>query len=287
MSLSADDNPNPLISVISVNYNSKFEDIHKTISSIQNQSYSNLEYIVIDGASTNGSLELIQTYSDSIHELISEKDNGIYHAMNKALQRAKGTWIVFMNMGDTFSEDTDLIKRLANGVMRNHQGIVYGDTIHENAHVRYLHRAHSQIEKNRIKGLLSLNHQSIFTHQNVFHQIGMFDENKYKIMADCHWLNRVYKALGPQAFTYVEETIAVYNEFGVSSQPENLKNRYIEFSQLQKEFCSPIQVIFYQLFHVVDRIKNLIYLQLLNAPQLYKWYRKVKYMNSTKVSNLD
>ena len=285
--INPDDIQNPLISVISVNYNSKHEDVHKTILSIQNQSYFNLEYIVIDGASNNGSLEIIQSYSECINVLISEKDNGIYQAMNKGIQLAKGSWIIFMNMGDTFAEDANLLKRLAGGVLQNYKGIVYGNTIHENAQVRFVHHANSNINKNRIKGILSLNHQSILTHREVFQKIGMFNETQFKIMADCHWINRVYAGLGPNAFKYIPEIIAVYNEFGVSSRPENLALKHLEFRQLQQEFCSSIQNKFYLILQALDGLKSGVYHQLLNFPRLYKWYRKLKYINSSKISNLD
>lgn len=285
--INPDDIQNPLISVISVNYNSKHEDVHKTIFSIQNQSYFNLEYIVIDGASNNGSLEIIQSYSECINVLISEKDNGIYQAMNKGIQLAKGSWIIFMNMGDTFAEDANLLKRLAGGVLQNNNGIVYGNTIHENAQVRFVHHANSNINKNRIKGILSLNHQSIFTHREVFQKIGMFNETQFKIMADCHWINRVYAGLGPNAFKYIPETIAVYNEFGVSSSSDNLKYRLREFDFIQREFCSTNERLFYKLFQMVDLIKDWAYQKLFQFPQVYKWYRKLKYINSSKISNLD
>ena len=102
----------PLITVISINYNSSISDVEKTITSVLNQTYNYIEYIVIDGQSTNGSLEKIRTFENCIDLIVSEKDAGIYDAMNKGIGLAQGEWIVMMNMGDTFTEDKYLLDRI-------------------------------------------------------------------------------------------------------------------------------------------------------------------------------
>ena len=89
------------ISVVTICYNSKLF-IEKTILSVINQSYEDLEYIVVDGGSTDGTLDVIHKYSNRITKWISEKDEGIYNAMNKALDIITGDWVIFMNSGDCF-----------------------------------------------------------------------------------------------------------------------------------------------------------------------------------------
>ena len=89
------------ISIITVVFNS-VNYIEETINSVINQTYSNIEYIIIDGSSTDGTKELINKYKTKIDYYISEKDHGIYDAMNKALNHVTGSWIVFMNSGDKF-----------------------------------------------------------------------------------------------------------------------------------------------------------------------------------------
>ena len=98
----------PLFSIITVSYNAK-ESIEDTINSIVNQTYSNFEYIIVDGGSTDGTLDIIRKYEDKISYWISEPDNGIYDAMNKGLAICKGEWINFMNSGDLFYNDHVLV----------------------------------------------------------------------------------------------------------------------------------------------------------------------------------
>src|SRR5689334_2229074 len=96
----------PILSVITVVYNNA-ADIERTLLSVLNQSYKGIEYIVVDGASTDGTLQIIEKYKDRITKLISEKDNGIYDAMNKGLASATGDYVLFMNSADEFySADT-------------------------------------------------------------------------------------------------------------------------------------------------------------------------------------
>ena len=91
------------LSIVTVCYNEK--DIGRTCESIVSQSCQDFEWIVVDGGSTDGSLEVIKHYKERIDILISEPDNGIYDAMNKGIRLAKGKWINFMNGGDTFADN--------------------------------------------------------------------------------------------------------------------------------------------------------------------------------------
>lgn len=95
------------VSIVTVSYNS-VKNIEKTILSVVNQSYRDFEYIVIDGGSTDGTIDIIKKYEDKIGFWASEADKGLYNAMNKAVQKASGTWVNFMNCGDVFISNTVL-----------------------------------------------------------------------------------------------------------------------------------------------------------------------------------
>ena len=118
-----------LISVVTVCYNA-VNDIEKTIMSVLGQTYKNIEYIIIDGGSIDGTIDIINKYKEHISLFVSEPDKGIYDAMNKGLMKANGQWINFMNAGDTFASnsvisnifgcnESDLIK----------YDVIYGDCI--------------------------------------------------------------------------------------------------------------------------------------------------------------
>ena len=101
-----------LVSVITINYNN-CRGLHQTILSVVHQEYQNFEFIVIDGGSTDGSLDVIKDYSENITFWVSEKDRGIYHAMNKGVAQAHGDYCLFMNSGDCFY-DKDVLGRVVN-----------------------------------------------------------------------------------------------------------------------------------------------------------------------------
>ncbi|NDV81534.1 glycosyltransferase family 2 protein [Bacteroides sp. 51] len=114
----------PLISVVTVSYNA-IDTIENTIFSVLDQIYSNIEYIIIDGKSTDGTQRIIDKYAESLSYWISEPDLGIFDAMNKGLSVARGEWIIFMNSGDLFYNNRVLLDVFTN----NYNGIdlIYGD----------------------------------------------------------------------------------------------------------------------------------------------------------------
>lgn len=116
----------PIISVVTVSYNT-VATIEQTILSVINQTYPNIEYIIIDGGSTDGTIEIIKKYENRIHFWISEPDNGIYDAMNKGIDKATGQWINFMNAGDCF-HDNKVLESLFGENNYDNCIAIYGNT---------------------------------------------------------------------------------------------------------------------------------------------------------------
>lgn len=117
----------PSISVITVSYNA-VTSIEKTMLSVLNQIYDRVEYIIIDGGSVDGTLEVIQKYVDRLGYWVSEPDKGIYDAMNKGILNASGDWIIFMNCGDIFVDD-NVLYSLFFGKKYENVDVLYGDAL--------------------------------------------------------------------------------------------------------------------------------------------------------------
>lgn len=121
----------PLISVITVCFNAA-DSIEGTILSVLDQSYPSIEYIVVDGGSTDGTLDIISKYTDRISAYISEPDNGIYDAMNKGLSLAHGEWVNFRNSGDRFISP-DAVSSMFEYPVDEDVAVVHGDCIYKNS----------------------------------------------------------------------------------------------------------------------------------------------------------
>ena len=151
----------PLISVVTVCLNSG-KVILPTIKSVLNQDYGRIEYIVIDGASSDNTIRLIERYEDKIDYWRSEKDKGIYDAMNKAVRLARGDYIIFMNAGDTFTN-----KR---AVSRTFSSVVNYDMIFGDCRVRYGSSRYRTVKAGNIdqiwKGMV-FSHQSLFASRSL------------------------------------------------------------------------------------------------------------------------
>ena len=119
---------NPLISVVTVSYNA-VSTIEQTILSVINQTYPHIEYIIIDGGSTYGTVDIIKKYADKIAYWVSEPDKGIYDAMNKGIKVATGEWINFMNSGDCLYRNDTIEKILNKSSTTNNVSIIYGKTM--------------------------------------------------------------------------------------------------------------------------------------------------------------
>ena len=159
----------PKISIVTVVLNDA-ENIVKTVNSISGLIYNNIEYIVIDGGSTDGTLVIINNYKDLIDKHVSEKDDGLYDAMNKGIELASGEWIIFMNAGDVFSAN-EILNRVFEGANYDSVDILYGDTI-----VFY-----PEFEKYKSSGSMEdIECGMQFSHQSVFMRLDYHKKNKYK-----------------------------------------------------------------------------------------------------------
>lgn len=171
------------VSIITVVLNDK-SGFSKTMDCIKNLLYSNIEFIVVDGGSTDGTLELVQANTDFISHYISEPDDGIYDAMNKGIDLATGDWLVFLNAGDVFTSNTVLSEIFENETYLNHQ-LVYGsiNVVSEGNKSKYL-KSKKLTKLNLVFwGTRVLCHQSLFIKK----ECAIYYDTRYKIKGDFDW----------------------------------------------------------------------------------------------------
>lgn len=173
----------PLISIITVVYNDA-KGLEKTIKNVLNQSYNNIEYIIIDGGSSDGTIEIIKRYEKFISVWISEQDKGIYDAMNKGIKLAKGNWINFMNARDIFYNKEVLSNIFSGKIYTSNIEVIYGDHLadYQNGYKR----------KVKIGDQPNFLRKMPFCHQSTFVRLSfpqkIFFDTNYQFAADYQFI---------------------------------------------------------------------------------------------------
>jgi glycosyltransferase involved in cell wall biosynthesis len=215
------------LSIITICRN-EFDSIANTIESVILQSLKNdFEYIVIDGNSNDGTMEIISKYSDNIDKLISENDDGIFDAMNKAIKISNGEYIIFINAGDILVNNEVIKKFIENN---DNSDFIFGDVIFQYKNGIKFRRKYpiQQIEKYLL--IDSINHQATFIKKSLFDKIGLYD-NSLKITADYEWS---LKALIKEkcSFQYLKFPITIFNLNGISSSA-----KFNVLHNLERKLC--------------------------------------------------
>lgn len=186
----------PKFSLITVTYNAGAV-LEDTIQSIITQTYKNVEYILIDGASTDNTMRIIERYRDHIHTVVSEPDQGLYDAMNKGLSLATGDYVCFLNAGDCLHED-DTLLGMVHSVAASHEAscppdVLYGDTALVDSEGHFLRmRRLTPPEHLTWK---SFRHGMLVCHQAFFARraIAPHYDLRYRFSADFDWCIRIMK----------------------------------------------------------------------------------------------
>ncbi len=202
----------PKLSIITVNLNNA-EGLRKTIESVVNQTFTDYEYIIIDGGSTDGSVDIIKQYEEKITNWVSEPDKGIYNAMNKGILKAKGEYCQFLNSGDWLINQNVLKNVFA---VNNNEDIIYGNVQTDKGTI-----------ENPEKLTLKFFFQSTICHQSVFHKTDLFGKyGLYKeelfIIADWQFLVNAL-ITNNSTYKFVNKIICFYDYNGISSNPKLFK----------------------------------------------------------------
>lgn len=217
----------PKLTVITIVYNN-VRDIERTINSVLNQTYPKIEYIIIDGKSTDGTLAIIEKYRSKVSKIVSEPDKGIYDAMNKGLALATGDYVLFMNSGDEiFDEHTvqDIFDSAPGADIYYGETEMYNDAWQSLGRRR--HEAPEQFDWKSFKYGMSISHQAIYIKRSI---ITPYDLS-YKYSSDIDWIIKAAKKAS--SIVNIHRYVAKYLVGGMSKKKhrESLKERFDIFTK--------------------------------------------------------
>ncbi|SHF61043.1 glycosyltransferase family 2 protein [Pedobacter caeni] len=203
------------ISIVTINYNNA-GGLKETIQSVVDQTYGNIEYIIIDGGSTDGSKEIIEDHKDRIHYWVTEADEGIYNAMNKGIQAAKGEYLLFLNSGDLLIDKEIISEVVATSPTED---LIYGN-------LRCLNRPEGEewypsAELTfEVFYTSTIPHPSTFIKRELFKRVGLYNE-KNAIVSDWEFF-MVATCKYNCTYQYINKFISKFIDGGISSDPRNL-----------------------------------------------------------------
>lgn len=210
-------NKSTKISIITVSYNSD-KTISNTIDSVLSQEYNNLEYIIIDGGSTDKTNEIIESYGDKISQYISEKDDGIYDAMNKGIRISTGKYIGIIN-SDDFYPDSNTIQKVVNKIEEKESDCLYADLVYvDSENVKRIKRYWKSGEFKRtnfIKGWM-IPHPTFFVSKEIYNTFGLYNlslksASDYEMILRLLYKNKI-------SVSYLPEVIIHMRDGGYSNQ---------------------------------------------------------------------
>lgn len=229
----------PKISVITVSYNCG-NTIAKTMESVLSQDYPNIEYLIIDSCSNDGTHEVIEARMNDRIRLVIEKDQGIYDAMNKGFSQATGDIIYFLNCGDYLASNSIFHEIVAEFQSNPELDVVYGDVIrYKNGNeMEKYEEEFLKMERKTPLHLLTrcICHQGIFAKKSSYDSLTPFNL-KYQVYADLEWIVREV-SLNKFTMRYINKIIAYYQEGGVSEQ--DISKNFPERLELTNKYFSAI-----------------------------------------------
>ncbi len=233
------------ITIITVVYN-RADTVEQTILSVLGQTYKDIEYIIIDGGSDDGTISIIKKYEAKISYWISEKDKGIYHAMNKGILRANGDYIQFLN-ADDFFVDKDIIKKVVNKLKKFLPDILSFPVWIVDEKLCMQRILNNKMGINEIKRGRNLPHQGIFVKTDILREYKL--NEKYKISSDFELVLRC--AINGKKIFFMDELIVYFGGGGVSGNYP--QKRYEEYYQILCEWVPEFRLI--QRFKFKERMR--------------------------------
>ena len=224
------------VSVITVTLNSR-QYIERAIKSLLSQTYGNIEYIIIDGGSTDGTLEILDKYRDKIDFFVSEPDKGLYDAMNKGINHSTGEILYFFNSDDRFY-DKNVIKKAVDYFSKKRADFIYGDILNDHIDTgTYSYGKYPSFITKRHFIRSTIGHPAAFFRRRCFEKVGVFDI-RYRIVSDYEWfLRALFKYYLKQR--HINEIISIFQCSGISTDESNKESILREKESIQKLYFKP------------------------------------------------
>lgn len=220
-----------LVSIITVCLNAA-ETIETTVRSVIGQTYTDIEYIVVDGGSTDGTVQILEKYRDFFSVFISEKDEGIYDAMNKGIELAHGEYIGIINADDWYEKETVACVVQTARTIEKDIGVICGQCRFVDGMADYLPRRKSM---NHIWTEMPIAHPAAFIKRSVYGRLGKYD-TRYKIAADYELIFRLY--VNHVTFYFCDQVLANYRVGGISgTQKSALLMEDIDILGRYQKYC--------------------------------------------------
>lgn len=239
------------ISIVTVTYNCE-ACVEDTIKSVLSLNYPNVEYIVIDGQSKDNTMSIIRKYESSITHLVSERDKGIYDAMNKGLNLASGEWIFFLNAGDNF-HDSDVLSKMPFQKVGDDSNIcgIIGDVLlkKQGKIVEWNNKCKPFYENSKRLKNMGFSHQGVFVRTKLAREVG-FDLS-FKLCADYNMMNTLYN----KGYRFVEtDTIIaeVEADYGAS-----LSNQFLQLRE-EGRICQCDKTLYFNCIYYWRKAKTTI-----------------------------
>ena len=213
------------------------------MQSVVQQTWKNMEYIVIDGDSTDGSVELIEQYADELACWVSEPDNGIYHAMNKGILVSKGEYLLFLNSGDYLAGPT-VLQEVAE-TLKPQVMIGAGDLYMEAPNAPWTFSSPEEITFERLV-YGTIGHQASFIHRTLFDKYGLYDDTM-KIAADWAFFLKTL-VLHQEKYQRIPLRVAHFDMNGVSIDPEQRALIASERNDILSKYFSPLSLPFFEAY---------------------------------------
>lgn len=217
----------PKLSIITINLNNA-KGLQKTIESVFCQKFNDYEYVIIDGGSSDRSLDIIHNFKDGLNYYISEPDNGIYNAQNKGIKVAKGEYCLFLNSGDYLIDENVLTFLWQDNI---NEDLLYGNGLFtiDGRDISYNYPDENEITFRFLMGT-SLCHPSIFFKRSLFDKFGQYDE-KYSVAADWDYYVRLIFKYNV-SLKKIDRIISKFDLSGLSSQPDTKERMMIEREEI-------------------------------------------------------